>query len=162
MRPPPGSAQERAAHGVGPQQSKRSRSPPPRSCRGNLPQGMFPLGEREVEFEVRRVGKGALAPCPPCQRRKKNGGHGAKYAPLPTLRSYPRCASSSACGVSMSRKAPWPSTGTSATASLCLAIKWRAPISPSSVINSLKKRRDHNTGLPRRFFNELMTLDGDI
>src|ERR1700687_1969848 len=70
-------------------------------------------------------------------------------------RIYARRAASSACGVSMSRNAPWPSTGTSATASLCLAIRWRAPISPSSVINSVKKRRDHSTGLPR-----LLSLTG--
>ena len=31
-----------------------------------------------------------------------------------------------------------------------LAIRCRAPTSPSSVISSLKKRRDHSTGLPRR------------
>src|ERR1700733_12124008 len=36
---------------------------------------------------------------------------------------YPRLAASSACGVSMSRNAPWPSTATSATASACLAIR---------------------------------------
>ena|GEM_PF-4359776 len=37
--------------------------------------------------------------------------------------AYERRAASSACGVSMSRNAPWPSTGTSATASECFAIK---------------------------------------
>lgn len=36
---------------------------------------------------------------------------------------YPRRAASRACGVSMSRKALSPSTGTSATASACLAIR---------------------------------------
>src|SRR3954467_12194720 len=36
---------------------------------------------------IRRVGKGALAPCPPSSRvDRPNGGHGAKGAPLPTLR----------------------------------------------------------------------------
>src|SRR3954447_24333719 len=34
---------------------------------------------------IRRVGKGALAPCPP-PYRVDVGGHGAKSAPLPTLR----------------------------------------------------------------------------
>ena len=57
-------------------------------------------------------------------------------------------------------------------------MRWRAPISPSNAISSGKKRRDHTTGLPRlrsidgkrgnpvvwarRFFPELMTLEGDI
>jgi len=31
-----------------------------------------------------RVGKGALAPCPPSGALGRNGGHGAKRAPLPT------------------------------------------------------------------------------
>ena len=46
---------------------------------------------------------------------------GAIDAPMPA--PYDLRAASSACGVSISRNALWPSTGTSATASACLAIK---------------------------------------
>ncbi len=75
----------------------------------------------------------------------------ARFA-LPTRRHAPtilaRLPAPAGCRYRETRCGP--STGTSATASACLAIRCRAPTSPSSVISSLKKRRDHSTGLPRR------------
>ena len=86
----------------------------------------------------------------PTQEHRGNHGGTALTRLCPSYESYPAAPlpAPAACRCPGTRRRPRPALRRPPR--LCLAIRCRAPMSPSSVINSLKKRRDHSTGLPRR------------